>query len=414
MWRNKAYMARRKALADIAIETRDLTTIISGQLPNLDPIASELVDLESLSPLDPTKCPGFIRVLPGEPSKVGTLVRVFNKDALDTAISMPGEVLDLGKDSNKEAAILDILKETASHPDTLNRVTACRVAVLNMASEFNPGGGWLKGSTAQEEAICYRSTLAASLHREKYYPISARTGIYTQDVVILRSSMGDGHQLLVPETPVGKLPTFSAVSVAGMRRPALKAIDEHGNVVQEEEEAKREAVEEESSAPRDQGTEGAGTNQVEADSTPDAISDAAQSSVITSLHDSTSVENKGRPNKNDRKRARKAKKKKLEYLFAREEDRDLTKDKMRLCLRMAASNGHTMLVLGAIGCGAFRNPPKEIASCWMEVLKETEFAGGWFKEVWFAVFDRRNEGNFEIFEDMFDGKMVGVEEVTAV
>jgi uncharacterized protein (TIGR02452 family) len=65
-----------------------------------------------------------------------------------------------------------------------------------------------------------------------------------------------------------------------------------------------------------------------------------------------------------------------------------------------------MLVLGAIGCGAFRNPPQEVADCWLEVLSEAEFAGGWFKEIHFAVFDRRNEGNFEIFRDMFDGKVV--------
>ena len=43
----------------------------------------------------------------------------------------------------------------------------------------------------------------------------------------------------------------------------------------------------------------------------------------------------------------------------------------------------------------------------MEVFAEQEFAGGWFKEIWFAVYDRRNEGNFEIFRDMFDGKIIG-------
>lgn len=437
MWRNKAYMARRKALADIAIETKDLTPTIGEQLPGLDTTASELVDLASLPPLELERCPGFI--LPGESSKLGTLLRVLNKDALDTAISMPGKILALEKDTitnsesqqspdettetggkttatttHKEAVILKKLRETASRPEILNPTTAPRVAVLNMASEYNPGGGWLKGSTAQEEAICYRSTLAASLHREKYYPISARMGIYTRDVVILRSSMGDGHQLLVPETPVEELSVFSALSVAGMRRPAVKAVDEDGNIVEEEEEAKEEAIAlvdspgtgEKSPVYQVQGEGVESTSKLEVDSgSPSTASDAGQSSE--GLTGSAGDGNRRRGNKNDRKKARKVKKKKLEYIFAREEDRDLTKDKMRLCLRMAASKGHTMLVLGAMGCGAFRNPPKEIANCWMEVLGETEFGGGWFKEVWFAVFDRRNEGNFEVFEGRFDGKVVG-------
>ncbi len=73
---------------------------------------------------------------------------------------------------------------------------------------------------------------------------------------------------------------------------------------------------------------------------------------------------------------------------------------------MAGTKGHTMLVLGAIGCGAFRNPPEEVVRCWQEVLNEAEFAGGWFKEIWFAVYDRRNEGNFEIFKQAFDGKAI--------
>lgn len=95
-------------------------------------------------------------------------------------------------------------------------------------------------------------------------------------------------------------------------------------------------------------------------------------------------------------------------VFANDEDRDLTKDKMRLCLRMAAAQGHTMLVLGALGCGAFKNPPEEVASCWKEVLDEDEFAGGWFKEIWFAVFDRKGDGNLPVFTKALDGRKIGV------
>ncbi|KAF5646382.1 multidrug resistance-associated abc transporter [Fusarium sp. NRRL 52700] len=40
-------------------------------------------------------------------------------------------------------------------------------------------------------------------------------------------------------------------------------------------------------------------------------------------------------------------------VFANDRDRDITKAKMRLCLRMAAKHNHDMLVLGALGCGVY-------------------------------------------------------------
>ncbi|GAB1203964.1 hypothetical protein APSETT445_002609 [Aspergillus pseudonomiae] len=58
-------------------------------------------------------------------------------------------------------------------------------------------------------------------------------------------------------------------------------------------------------------------------------------------------------------------------------DRAVTKDKMRVILRIAAYNKHRKLVLGAFGCGAFDNPKEEVANCWAEVLQEPEFQGWW-------------------------------------
>jgi uncharacterized protein (TIGR02452 family) len=64
------------------------------------------------------------------------------------------------------------------------------------------------------------------------------------------------------------------------------------------------------------------------------------------------------------------------------------------------------LVLGALGCGAFRNPPEEVAICWLEVLQEEEFGGGWWDTIWFAIYDTRNEGNFEVFEKILGGQEI--------
>ena len=79
------------------------------------------------------------------------------------------------------------------------------------------------------------------------------------------------------------------------------------------------------------------------------------------------------------------------------------KSKMRVILRVAALNGHEQLVLGAFGCGAFRNPPWEVAEMWKAVFEEPEFKkGGWWKDVVFAVLGQGTE-NFDVFEDMLAG-----------
>ncbi|RKU48591.1 hypothetical protein DL546_008436 [Coniochaeta pulveracea] len=60
-----------------------------------------------------------------------------------------------------------------------------KVAILNMASPLRPGGGILQGSTGQEEWICARTTLYASL-REEFYRLPEVGAIYTPDVLVFR------------------------------------------------------------------------------------------------------------------------------------------------------------------------------------------------------------------------------------
>ena len=420
MWRKKYYEhPRRLALAAIAKETQETTPAIASGLPHLDPTKSDKLDLITTPALDAAKCPRF-RVAHA-PSTYGTTVRVFNQDSFDAAIAMPSTVLSMPETSPRnptqavERDILNLLKADAASPDNLDPLTASRVAVLNMASDRNAGGGWLKGAAAQEEALCYRSTLAASLHRDMY-PMPRRTGHYTRDVVIIRESANDGHKLMVPGTPLENLPVVSALSVAGLRRPDVKGIGK------EAAEAAEEIPEEGSTemAPKtarqeptiEQNVVGEMANlELAAELTnlePEPADEAAALKREQRVESKAEKTNKDKKGKNDKNRAKNTNKSlKGPVVFANPADRVLTKDKMRLCLRMAARKGHTMLVLGAIGCGAFRNPPQEIANCWLEVLGETEFAGGWFKEIWFAVYDKRREGNFEIFTDVFGGKVVG-------
>ncbi|SBT40970.1 TIGR02452 family protein [Micromonospora auratinigra] len=61
------------------------------------------------------------------------------------------------------------------------------------------------------------------------------------------------------------------------------------------------------------------------------------------------------------------------------------RDRARRVLAVAAGHGHRRLVLGAWGCGVFRNDPAEVADAFALALAE---AAGWFDQVTFAVLDR--------------------------
>ncbi|KAH6648461.1 hypothetical protein BKA67DRAFT_538496 [Truncatella angustata] len=293
---------RALALAATAKETQDALPSLVTQLPHLELSQSKKVNLEDLTPPDPATCPRYH--LLSNLNMPGTHIKVLNADTLEAAMQMRLGATSANPDNKNSTQ--------ATHPKNM------RVAVLNLASDKNPGGGWLRGSAAQEEALCYRSSLSLSLQRG-YYPFMPFDGVYTGDVVIVRSSMAEGHELLVPGVPAAGLPVVSVISVAGIRHPMISTDKQ---------------------------------------------------------------------------------------AFAVKKDRNLTKDKMRLVLRIAAHERHEMLVLGAIGCGAFRNPPRDVAKCWLEVLQEDEFKGGWWRDIWFAIFDVKNEGNFQVFEEILGGQIV--------
>ncbi len=75
----------------------------------------------------------------------------------------------------------------------------CRIAVMNFANAFHPGGGVTTGASAQEECLCRTSTLYPLIHRrdyrETYYrhhrtldtPKASDALIYSRDVVICKT-----------------------------------------------------------------------------------------------------------------------------------------------------------------------------------------------------------------------------------
>ena len=66
--------------------------------------------------------------------------------------------------------------------------------------------------------------------------------------------------------------------------------------------------------------------------------------------------------------------------------------RVRKVLAIAAGHGHDAVVLGAWGCGVFRNDPEEIAELFREALGG-EFHGA-FARVAFAVLDSSADGHF--------------------
>ncbi|KAF5373505.1 hypothetical protein D9757_010490 [Collybiopsis confluens] len=191
-----------------------------------------------------------------------------------------------------------------------------KVAVLNLASDRYPGGGWdTTLSKTQEEALCYSSTLFRTL-LPSYYPWPNRgpksvAGVYSPGVVIFKDDLD--HDCV--DLPTTDRRIVSVITVAAPCAPPL---------------------------------------------TPD------------------------------------------KQLFMLERDlRDL-REKIRLVYRMAAWDGRTILVLGAMGCGAYACPPRLVASEMRDILLEPEFKAR-FTKIVFAVYSVPGNGerNFSVFRDVF-------------
>ena len=201
------------------------------------------------------------------------------------------------------------------------------VAVLNMASRRNPGGGVRTGAGAQEEYLFRCSDYYKFLYRyatyaEQYgvtrshyqYPLDRNFGgIFSNDVTIFRENESTGYRLTTKPWKV------NMIAVAGMNSPHL--VFENG-----EERIAPELVEG-------------------------------------------------------------------------------VKNKIRTIFRIAIDCGQKNLVLGAIGCGAFHNPPKHVAELFREILCEHEFYGA-FQKICFAVktsHTSKGDTNFSAFKNILDG-----------
>lgn len=182
-----------------------------------------------------------------------------------------------------------------------------------MASSYQPGGGILKGSIAQEESLCSRSTLYPSL-QDSFYRLPVLSAIYSPDIVVFRNSEPNNTAIL----PKAEWTFVDVISCAALKGPDID-VDAHGMKT-----------------------------------------------------------------------------------YSRERDRETMTLKVRLILQIAREMGITHLVLGALGCGAYGNPPEEVARIFKKVIcggsRRLGFAEG-IEEIVFAIFD--DGENLRVFREVF-------------
>jgi uncharacterized protein (TIGR02452 family) len=203
----------------------------------------------------------------------------------------------------------------------VRRALGRRTALLNMANESNPGGGWLSGSAAQEENLCRRSGLIFCLAdpfrlfpapAPDLYPIAEFAVVYSKNVPVFRGSEADGYPFLDTVFWLGVL------TAPAYRHPPTQP-------------------------------------------------DAAGRDVLD------------------------------------EKWRGKLRQKARALLRCAALKRERALVLSAWGCGAFANPPAEVAQAFFDILHDAEFRGR-FDAVVFAILEDHNSqrgGNLPPFAAAF-------------
>lgn len=87
--------------------------------------------------------------------------------------------------------------------------------------------------------------------------------------------------------------------------------------------------------------------------------------------------------------------------YFNEQDFNLTLEKIRTIFRIAILNNYSTLLLGAFGCGLFRNNPCDIANCFKQVLNELEFKNV-FTNIYFGIIDNQRTNNFSVFKHILE------------
>ena len=84
--------------------------------------------------------------------------------------------------------------------------------------------------------------------------------------------------------------------------------------------------------------------------------------------------------------------------------KELFKGRIKNIFEAAIDNDVAVIILGAFGCGAFKNPPEVVAKAFHEVIDKNNY-GNCFKKIVFAIKSNySNDNNYYAFDDEFFGK----------
>lgn len=76
----------------------------------------------------------------------------------------------------------------------------------------------------------------------------------------------------------------------------------------------------------------------------------------------------------------------------------ILRNKIKTILNIAIENNLYNIVLGAIGCGAYNNPPSEIAEIFFDIIFKDRYYKNAFEHIYFAILGNEN---FQIFQQTF-------------
>lgn len=249
----------------------------------------------------------------------------------------------------KYQTIIEVVNQDSLGAAQMETKEYKHVLVVNLASPQYPGGGLEGGPGGQEEDLCYRSELA---------------GFMRDQLQIVYASLSEPdleHNRLYP--------------LHNLKDPTIP-----GSVLTPNVAVFRDAF-----------------NQ-----SFDLLEKPFQISILSSAapHDLKSISTNIRLQGKDP----------AEYEVIKNQIIEEVKEQARKAiinqLSVANDNGYECIILGAFGCGAFKIPPKIIASLYKDVI-ENYFSGA-FKKIVFAIIDdaykqdHNPEGNFKPFHDIFN------------
>lgn len=230
---------------------------------------------------------------------------------------------------------------------------------LVFGNAFHPGGGYLRGAQAQEESIARRTNLAIAFpdsgltapKKALRYPLPEFGGAYIRNIVIFRDSEKD-------DCVFHKQGTVSnAIIGAAYRHPECEYV------------------------PRKKASTETKTGEPEPE--PDSSDSSSKKDKKKKVKKKAKDEESGDP---------------VDYKLTRGKY-DRTVRKISAILEIALRNNQYNLVLGAIGCGAFFNPPYDIAEIFRDLLNSPAFKNR-FRHVVFAVPKSTYHKNNEIFTEV--------------